>query len=536
VSFATTLFKSVRWSSLLIGSVPLESLPPPSGFADWCTALIANDGSCTNVNPMTTVLQMDVGGQLGSTPVGSTPVGSTPIGSTPVGSTPVASTAIPASKLATIPLSTITPATGIIDCTKVTCATQTLGDAFVATAIDPHVTFSAPALVAAMNAAGITVNDLLVPILGSAGLPWQSLPVQGLQPYSLTKPHVTYTINTTVDCSILSSFSVLVRLPDGFFPVNNTATFKLGNGDAQSAGAPDVLSDLNRGATTDSVAVIGPNASAKLPPIYRWSLSCNEQQGVFPAVLTFDSFVGLKLGTFTTDAAATAGNVSVTAANAAPVTVGQTLGQTGEPANNDPSSAGLIEPETLVVGHVAQTGDQDVYTVKLDGLRRGTKVSVFLQVPQGSDLDLTISKPASQSFFSTPIPSTPIGSTPIEDNGVGFTTTGRPEPSETLQDIPVGSTPVGSTPVGSTPVASTSTNRGDAQEAAQIITANEGGVATIGVSGYNGSTSTQPYVLRVQETPPPPLPPTCPTGRSPSHRQLRAPCRPRCRRRRSRSS
>jgi hypothetical protein len=149
---------------------------------------------------------------------------------------------------------------------------------------------------------------------------------------------------------------------------------------------------------------------------------------------------------------------------------------------------------------------------KTDGtpLPRGTKVSVFLKVPSGSDFDLTVSRPATQSFFSTPVGSTPVGSTPIEDNGVGFATTGQSLPSETLQDVPVGSTPVGSTPVGSTPVGSTSTTRGDVNEAAQIITTGESGVATIDVTGYNGATSNDPYVLRVQETPPPPLPATCP--------------------------
>ena len=47
-------------------------------------------------------------------------------------------------------------------------------------------------------------------------------------------------------------------------------------------------------------------------------------------------------------------------------------------------------------------------------------------------------------------------------------------------------------------------------EAAQIITAGETGIATIGVSGYNGASSSSQYVLRVKITPPPPIPATCP--------------------------
>src|SRR5581483_10048418 len=135
------------------------------------------------------------------------------------------------------------------------------------------------------------------------------------------------------------------------------------------------------------------------------------------------------------------------------------------------------------------------------------------RVPAGvqkTDLDLTISKPAAPSFFSSPVGATPVGATPIEDRGVGFGGTGLALPAETLQDVPVGATPVGATPVGATPVGSTSTNRGDANEAAEVITSSTSdGYATIGVSGYDGASASVPYVLRVQVTPPPALP-VCP--------------------------
>src|SRR4029079_13687736 len=168
-----------------------------------------------------------------------------------------------ASKLATITLSSIVPTTGIVDCTTAgfDCTGKTLGDAYQANRIVPTATFSASALVTAMNAAGITVNDLLVAVLGAAGLPWQSLPVQGLQPYSLTQPHVTYTVSANVDCSVLTDYSIIVRLPNGFFPANTpAATVKLGTGAAQPAGAPDVVFPTVS-APTGTLALIGPRAS-----------------------------------------------------------------------------------------------------------------------------------------------------------------------------------------------------------------------------------------------------------------------------------
>ena len=315
--------------------------------------------------------------------------------------------------------------------------------------------------------------------------------MQGLQPYSGTPTHVTYTESATVDCSVVGAFSFSTRLPDGFFPVGGTAKVTFGAGTPQDAGTPVV-----EGSTAD--------AASKLNT-YTWPFSCGEGvEGAQTVSLSFDSFVGLRLGTFTTRVTARAGTFAVSSGAVAPVTVLQN----GEPGNDSADTAQAVGSDTLVVGHIAVSGDQDFYNLSLDGLPRGTQIAVFLHTPPGTDLDLTVSKPARQSFFSTPVGSIPVGSIPIEDNGVGFTNGALPP--ETLQDVPVGSIPVGSIPVGSIPVGSISANRGDVNEAAQIITAGEGGVATIGVSGYNGASSPNQYVLRVKVTPPPPIPATCP--------------------------
>jgi CSLREA domain-containing protein len=485
VSFATTLFRSVHWSSLLLGSTPLSDLP--GGFSAWCGAgglIPDNGGDCTNATPATSVLQMDVAGQLGSAPVGSTPVGSTPVGSTPVGSTPVGSTDVASSLLANIPLADIANDDGtldlVVDCTKVDCANGTLGDAYAASAIRPAATFAQ--IKNAMAANDITVNDILIAVLGAAGLPWEQLPLQGLQPYSQTFSTVHYSIGTQVDCSQASAFTITARLPNGFFPVNNSAQASVG-ASTSSAGSPTV-DDKNNG--------------------YGWTVNCPAgDTSLENAKLIFDSWVGLSLGTFSTHAIATANAVSISTTGA-PVTVNQ------NPEAGDPSSATEIKPKTLVDGHIAVSGEQAFYKVKLDGLTPGTRISAFLNVPSDADLDLTMSAPATPEPTSSPVGSTPVGSTPIEDQDVGFSTDGQTLSPDTLQDVPVGSTPVGSTPVGSTPVGSTSDNRGSGvNEAGAIITEGQTGYVTIGISGYNGAASDRPFVLRVQETPPPPLP-TCP--------------------------
>ncbi|MGH3053716.1 MAG: hypothetical protein ACRDL7_01900, partial [Gaiellaceae bacterium] len=440
------------------------------------------------------MLQMDVAGQLGSAPVGSTPVGSTNVLFTPVGSTPVVSTDIPASLLANIPLADINPLNAVVTCNPPTfdCAGKTLGDAYRAGAILSTAKFSD--LAGAMAANHITINDLVVAIVsandGATGFPWEQLPIQGLQPYSHPQSQVTYTATTDVDCSAVSEFTLTARLPAGFFPVGGSAQVKVGS--IVQTGVP--------------FEVLGADAQdAQTLNAYRWTADCpSEDSSVETATLTFKAWVGLTLGTFktTVDAATESTSISTTGA---PVTVKQNL------EAQDPSSATSIDPDTLVAGHIAFGGEQAFYKVPLDNLAPGTRVSAFLNVPGDADLDLTMSAPATPSLFSSPVGSTPVGSTPIEDSAVGFSTTGQALPPDTLQDVPVGSTPVGSTPVGSTPVGSTSANRGPGvNEAGAIITtAGETGYATIGVSGYNGAASNQPFVLRVQETAPPPLP-ACP--------------------------
>ena len=416
-----------------------------------------------------------------------------------MGSTPVGSTDVSASLLANIPLADIANDDGdlaaVVNCTgSFSCTGKTLGDAYTANAILPTATFAN--LAKAMAANNITINDLVVAIIGAAGFPWEQLPIQGLQPYSATKSTVHYTISADVDCTIVSQLTFTAHLPAGFFPVDGSAQIAFGNNAPTSAG---------------TAAVLGQDAeSAQKLNAYRWTVGCpaggtaNES-----ATLTFDSWVGLTLGTFTTGVTAATSSSSISTTGA-PVTVHQNA------EAGDPSTANQIHPNTLVVGHIASGGEQAFYKVNIGNLPQGTRLQAFLNVPSDADLDLTISAPAAPSFFSTPVGSTPVGSTPIEDTGVGFTGLGQGLSPDTLQDVPVGSTPVGSTPVGSTPVGSTSDARGDGiNEGGTIITSGQSGYATIGVSGYNGATSNQPFVLRVQETPPPALP-ACPARTFPN--------------------
>jgi len=128
----------------------------------------------------------------------------------------------------------------------------------------------------------------------------------------------------------------------------------------------------------------------------------------------------------------------------------------------------------------------------------------------GTDLDLVINKPALPGVQSSAQGSIAQGSIPIEDVLPGVdNSTGALQP-DAASDLAAGSIAQGSIAQGSIAQGSISANRGSVNEVAQIVTHGETGDATIGVSGYNGGSSNQQYVLRVKVTPPPGLPPCDP--------------------------
>jgi hypothetical protein len=220
--------------------------------------------------------------------------------------------------------------------------------------------------------------------------------------------------------------------------------------------------------------------------------------------MDFNAYPGLTLGDHTSDATVTTATQTETVNDKAPV---QIL-QNHEP-NDDPLTAPAIEKNTLVVGHIASSGDKEYFRFPFGSLPRHAKLVAYLNVPDGADFDLVVHKQFSPSLLSNPAGSIPAGSIPVEDPGVAVDNSSQRLPPETLADVPAGSIPAGSIPAGSIPAGSISANRGSASEAAQVVKRDESGDAIISVSGFNGSFSNENYVLRLQVVDPPPLPP-CP--------------------------
>ena len=181
-----------------------------------------------------------------------------------------------------------------------------------------------------------------------------------------------------------------------------------------------------------------------------------------------------------------------------------TVTQTNEP-DGDPATAPAIQPNTLAIGHIATSGDLDWRSLSTTGMVPGTKIQVFMRPPAGTDLDVFLTKPSSQSLLSSPIPNSPIPNSPIPnsalpDNGNSLNTpTDNPQP-EGLQDAPI----------PNSMIAASGHTRGDGVEVAQVtLSGDENGPVKIVVDGYNGDFSNDAYTLRVKVITPPQLP-ACP--------------------------
>ncbi len=502
VPLFTTLWRSVPFSALMLGNAPLITLPTPrkpdgTPYATWSDAISQNGGSLTGVDQsQNTVFGVAVAGQLGSTPAGSIPAGSIPAGSIPAGSIPAGSIDVGSTSLRTVLVSSITPAPGktladYVNCTgsvgSFTCpAGSTLGQADAAGAINPTLTLDQ--LFGALPAGSIgrqtTIDQIVQAMLALADYPWEQINIQGLQDVAGTGQDVRYHLDFDLDCSLATSFTASVKLPDGFFPKVGTSQI------SYAGGVPQAIADPTGGPSSPTWVPPSPCAGSTLTRHVR---------------LDFTSFAGLTLGslsssvTVNTSKGEIAGG-SYSASGQAPVLVTQNW----EP-NDDPTTAPLIQKDTLLVGHIASSDDVDNYRFSLSGLPSGTKIQAFLKVPQGVDLDLALQKPNAPTIQpSSPAGSIPAGSIAIEDSGPGVDNSQSPLAPDTQADTPAGSIPAGSIPAGSI-----SANRGDADESVLIVTHGETGNAVLTVSGYNGAFSNLNYVLRVKVTPPPTLP-ACP--------------------------
>src|SRR5262249_16913945 len=134
----------------------------------------------------------------------------------------------------------------------------------------------------------------------------------------------------------------------------------------------------------------------------------------------------------------------------------------------------------------------------------GSRVQIHLS-HMHADEDLVVLGPGEQPLRSSPLGAIPLGAIATGDTPVDLDQRAQALQPDTLHDVPLGALPTGAAVLG------VSDNRGTADEEVDFGSAGQNGQVTIRVVHYGSRpTSINPYVLRVQVTPPPALPPCQP--------------------------
>ena len=502
VDLGSTPLRSVTMASIALGSTPLRSVPiedatgVPSGeavFAGWCNMLSSLGYSCEalGLTADSPILALDLASvPLRSVPLRSVPLRSVDLTAAPLRSVPLRSVNLAGIPLGTLPLSAIgSTRSSIVDCSKLDCATRTLADAAAAQALVSAATLGA--LFDAVTDREVLPGSLLELLQGLINVrdyPWEKLPLDavGIADFQQDGPTLRYQLDVAMTGAGAAPSTAVVTLPAGFRYV--------------------------RGSSTMNGAPLGePTVSAN---VLTWQLGL---PGGSTSSVLFDVRPGLDLGDHTSSATVTAGGISASATGTAPVRVVESgeleiVGECmpsaitssctpsgGTPGNN--TAPGLpVEGNTLYISHIANPGDIDYYSMPAPP--KGTRIQVQLGVPEGADLDVAMFNGAQATpLRSVPLRSVPLRSVPLPDQGLS-TDTGTLSP-ETLQDIPT---------LEGIPLRSVSENRSDSEELIDTTSdaaPTSGQGYTLQVSGFNGSSSTKPYVLYIKQYAPP-TPPTCP--------------------------
>ncbi len=449
--FSQSVLGKLSLAALSFGDRPLDEIPLNGGAGaagdEWCAFLAAAGFDCAtnDITGSSTIAALDIAdAPISSVPISSVPISSVPISSVPISSVPISS----------VPISSVN---AIFDCETFDCATfATFGDAFAAGALRPEATF----------------GDYFFGLLEGSDFPWEELPLEdiGVQRFDPNAPVVDYRVEFSVfGTELVLPGTVDMTLPEGFLYVEGSGSLTVDGGGASATFA------------VDDPAVMGTTHSFDLP------------QAIEPLAdhtLSFLAYPGLRLGVFSAAATVTVGAAMAAASGTAPVTVIEAF----EPEGNSVDTAPVVESDVLLISHVATEGDTDFYSVPIPDLA-GARIQLSLS-QLDADNDLIIYRPVADQLSAYPESDTGTQIAPVEDPGINSINQQNALAPETIQDIGI----------QSLPISSVSANRDTTDEQVDTkITSDEAaseGVYTIQVSGYNGATSADPYVLRARVTDP----------------------------------
>jgi hypothetical protein len=513
--------------SFSFGAVPLGSFE--IGGKSFCEfydeqALAGGAASCsdlgiTNANWLADLIAAlhnagasDIGSTpLGSFPMGSFPIGSFPIGSfgiadlqmslvdidvfeingVPLGSFPLGSFDLIGSPLGSFPIGSFT---AVIDGDCAGC--RTLADAARAgvistTAILADLAGSAEfdnltlgevldAMTLAMiygrgtladikNTGNLTLGQLLIAMMLKTDFPWETIPLDQLDVQEFSADHfVGYAVDLQLTGTVLQELTVAVTLSDQFMYVQGSSLLDVSGMrltyPTVSLPDPAIVKNVDGTQTLSFVLDLG---------------------GYTDNTIRFTTVPALALGNYEASAEVTlAGFDPVTASDGGS---GMTVVPHWSTDIDDPDDLPTSPADVLLLGFIDTPDDIDYFMV--DAPAAGNRVAVFMANP-ASDNDLVMYEPLSTvEAKGQTAEASALDSVPFEDDGIRYQNNLTEEPNA-LEDVNL----------RGEPLASISTNRAYADEAVSAI-AGDTAPFTIQVSGYNGATSDDPYILRVKVTP-----------------------------------
>ena len=304
----------------------------------------------------------------------------------------------------------------------------------------------------------LTLGDLLFSLVSPQSYPWQTVDLAGAP------------LAQDESAGGSDRFTVPLQITGGNAAVELTVTlpptFAYVAGSSTLDGAPQ--RSIRPPEAPDALA------TAQLT----WSLPMNEGAHIF----SFEANAGIYLGPAITSVTASTGSSSSTASATVTVT-------DGEEPDATLATATPLAPSTLNLGFMTSATDINDWSVTVN---QGQELALALtNLPAQYDLELF--SPAQQQLQGSPSQQLPAVDDTVPSLSPGSTVEATPG----AQDIPV-TPPAGYQLYALANVPAAASGLDGANAGAQYIQTPplDAGTYVVQVSGYNGATSSQPYLLR----------------------------------------
>ena len=474
IQINATLYRNVSLAAFALGQTPYANLPSP------CTYISSQPATCANQNASTTslvdleLLGDDLKQYYSSVTIN---VNGLQLVNSPLPQVWITDILrLSDTSLGPVLVSALTSKATFVTCGNSCPAGLTLAQAQTNGQLVSGPGATLGALLADSPAA---VGTLPLATLLIGMIPREALPVEQLAADSIVAAspipatgNAKYKVDFDLGCGAAAGLTVLPALPAGFRTVPSTVTMTVGG--------------VNKPVTVAANGAITPQTP----------VTCS---GVQHVVVNIGAEPTATLsGPVTAGVTVSNSFESLSVTNQAAVSV-------IDPTNGSAASAGTpagtpTSTDTMYVDHIGRPGNVDYFTIPPQPANSAVIVTLS-NIPTGVDYDLVLYGNGPSSLRGAPFGNSPFGKSPfgnspfgnsallVSDDALSPSNDGSSTPPEVLEDVPL---------IPDLPVRSASAQRGRTDEAVYTITTeSDTSPFTVQVSGFNGSSSPDPYIVRV---------------------------------------